>query len=348
MTRGDYLRNRVLLVAVVFTLLTPLWGVVDLLITPASIHTSLLLARLAMIGAFILVIVRGRRSATGLNGIRHLLATLILTPALFYLLVLLILGDHVNKQLFGYSFTPFLLIAFLSVFPLTLIESLGLGLILIALEVFSQYINGLIFTGEGWQDLWLMCLLLIISLWANFSAITSLLRLYRQASQDPLTGLLNRGVLMVDLARLIDRLHSDHRGRCVTHSLTLLMLDLDRFKRINDLHGHSTGDQVLKRFANILREESRKTDILARYGGEEFIVALPGTVRKNAIQVAERIRKRCENCSVRSLNGQDVNFTTSIGVAELRREENIETLLERVDARLYAAKAQGRNLVVTT
>lgn len=346
--RSEYLRTRVMFVAMVFALLTPVWAMVDYLIIPGALYSNVLLARALMMGALTLVMLITRRSRISLDKVRHSVALLMLSPALFYLAVLLMLGDYQSHDLTGYSFIPFLLVAFLSVFPLTLLESFGIGMIILILELISQYKGGQLLTPLGWQDLWLLCTLMAISLWANHSQVSTLMRLYRQASLDPLTGLLNRGVLLESLDQLIAKRKEDREDSGKAAPLTLLMLDLDRFKRINDTHGHSIGDQVLKSFAAILRSELRESDIIARYGGEEFIIVLPGTPKSDALGLAERIRHHCEKTRVYNHQGETVSFTTSIGVAELRGEEAIEAMLLRLDNRLYEAKAKGRNCIVST
>ena len=131
------------------------------------------------------------------------------------------------------------------------------------------------------------------------------------------------------------------------HSLALLMLDLDDFKRINDEHGHPKGDELLRRAARALHSESRWVDEPARYGGEEFAVALPETGLAGATEVAERIRARVEAEEV-PLGGsaEVIRITASIGVASLPGSaSDVETLVAAADAALYEAKRGGKNRV---
>lgn len=340
--RSDYLRTRVLFVGLAFTLLAPLWILMDYLLLPLELVAEVALGRFLLMLTLFGVLYSAWRNQNQLNRIRNTLAALLLAPALFYAALVLIFGDQMSS-LVGYSFIPLLIIAFLSVFPLTLIESLGIGLVVFAIQFVALLVTGQLSTPYGWQDLWLLVTVLGISLWANHSQVSTLMRLYRQASMDSLTGLLNRGVLLQQLNELIRQRNVLIENDEPASPICLLMFDLDRFKRINDTYGHSVGDQVLQVFAQILRTEIRKNDLVARYGGEEFMAVLPGTPKSDAAQVAERIRRQCENSSVIAHDGEQVGFTTSIGITEIRIDEELDEALNRVDTRLYAAKHQGRN-----
>lgn len=156
---------------------------------------------------------------------------------------------------------------------------------------------------------------------------------------DALTGLYNRRHLDQELARL----HRDSVRH--QHPLCLLLLDLDHFKRINDTHGHSAGDQVLRAFADRLRTELRAGDIGGRWGGEEFLVILPRTDLDGAVAVAERIRLVTAEQPITAA-GQDIGVTVSGGCA-LGPGETIAAVVQLADACLYQAKAAGRNQIAT-
>ncbi|HEY0179970.1 MAG TPA: diguanylate cyclase [Dokdonella sp.] len=160
----------------------------------------------------------------------------------------------------------------------------------------------------------------------------------RLAYLDPLTGLYNRRgwgerLLALEEAAL--------RGGA---PLSVLFLDIDRFKALNDRHGHEAGDAALRLLATVMRAELREKDAIGRYGGEEFVVALPGADAERALQLGERIRRRVRECSATEPPG--VVATVSIGVATLRPDEGIATLLRRADRAMYAAKQAGRDRVV--
>lgn len=163
------------------------------------------------------------------------------------------------------------------------------------------------------------------------------------SNTDPMTGVSNRRHFMPLLRQEIIR------GQRLGHRVSLLMLDIDHFKKINDTHGHPTGDQVICTLADICRKASREIDLVARLGGEEFAILLPETGLQEALTVAERVRTMVENTLVRSLGGVEFNFTVSIGAAEQPpKEMSEEKLIGIADAALYQAKTSGRNRVVSS
>jgi two-component system cell cycle response regulator len=162
------------------------------------------------------------------------------------------------------------------------------------------------------------------------------------AVTDGLTGLHNRRYLDSHLRTLFDRAVSRRRP------LSVLILDLDRFKAINDMHGHDGGDEVLREFAYRLRKNVRGIDLACRYGGEEFVVVMPDTEASIAEKVAERIRAEIErNPFAVGKDGLTIGVTISVGVSSvLRRRDKVEDLMKRADLALYEAKTAGRNRVV--
>src|SRR5690606_17214353 len=158
------------------------------------------------------------------------------------------------------------------------------------------------------------------------------------ATHDSLTGLLNRGALSHALQQI--------DGVDARPPMSLLMIDLDHFKKINDKHGHSVGDHVLQKFASILREAVRNADLVARYGGEEFVAILIGATSEESLVVAERIRVQTQNATVLDNDGTPVSFTTSIGVACFQDGETFDDVAKRADDYLYDAKMLRRNCVV--
>jgi diguanylate cyclase (GGDEF)-like protein len=168
-------------------------------------------------------------------------------------------------------------------------------------------------------------------------------RLFEEARQlaitDPLTGLANHRQFYDQLAREFRRAHRYQRP------LTLLMLDLDRFKAFNDRYGHLAGDQALRETADVLRQNARSVDILARYGGEEFAIILPETDLSRATSHAERIRIAvASHVFLSQETGLEHQVTVSIGVATLTpKAQKLEELVHDADQALYRAKAAGRN-----
>jgi diguanylate cyclase (GGDEF)-like protein len=156
---------------------------------------------------------------------------------------------------------------------------------------------------------------------------------------DPLTGLYNRRYLNREAPGLLQQALASQKP------LSQILLDLDHFKRINDTHGHVTGDQVLRIAASRMRAAVRPQDKVCRYGGEEFLVLLPDTGIELATVIAQRISHQLSqgmDCL------QSERLTASIGISQLRMTENsLDATLERADQALYAAKDAGRNCIKT-
>jgi len=167
--------------------------------------------------------------------------------------------------------------------------------------------------------------------------------LYKEAIEksmhDPLTGALNRGALDTMLDKEID-LALRHEN-----ALSILMIDVDHFKNINDTHGHGMGDQVLRGLVEKLKSQIRTSDVLFRYGGEEFTVILNNTDPIGAKLLAQRVRRSIEEMTYFN-QGIALQFTVSIGMASLETGDVTEQLLKRADHALYSAKKLGRNCVV--
>lgn len=167
-------------------------------------------------------------------------------------------------------------------------------------------------------------------------------KVVREANTDFLTGLANR-------KHFESRLQDEYkRSMRYGHVLSLLMLDIDHFKDINDKHGHATGDAVLKAFAGECLVQLRNVDIVGRIGGEEFCILLPETDGETAQDIGERLRSAIAalQVPVGLASNEAVRLTVSIGVATLERDDQtIQSLLARADARLYEAKQGGRNCV---
>ena len=165
-------------------------------------------------------------------------------------------------------------------------------------------------------------------------------RLKELAQTDSLTGLYNRRYLMKSLDQEMER------TRRTGLPTSLIMLDLDHFKRLNDMYGHQFGDQVLSRVARILKNNVRKLDIPCRYGGEEFALVLPGTRLAQGMRLAMRLKEILAH-SWEGPQGRPLQLTASFGVDTFTGKEDLtpETLLQKTDRWLFMAKARGRNTV---
>ena len=160
--------------------------------------------------------------------------------------------------------------------------------------------------------------------------------LLRMAIVDPLTQVYNRSHLGSCLKS------AQSRARRLGTPMTLVSLDIDHFKSVNDTYGHAAGDDVLREVAGLLSRRMRDSDFIFRTGGEEFLVLLEGTVQEKAMGVAEELRHRVMKAEL--IPGRRV--TVSLGVAQLSEGEELEQWLKRSDRRLYQAKSEGRNRVV--
>lgn len=160
------------------------------------------------------------------------------------------------------------------------------------------------------------------------------------ASTDSLTKLYNRRYF-TEASHHIFTLTQRNQEK-----VSIIILDIDKFKFINDTYGHKVGDEVIISLSNALMAQQRKSDIICRFGGEEFVILLPQTSKDGAITAAENIRKNIENLEVK-VNNQIIKYTISIGVSEIDYtiDSSVEHALQRADKALYTAKESGRNQV---
>lgn len=159
------------------------------------------------------------------------------------------------------------------------------------------------------------------------------------ARTDELTGLLNRRATLERLQQ------QSALSKRTGHNLTVISIDIDHFKHINDQWGHAAGDNALIAFSNILKSLGRETDFSGRIGGEEFIFVMPGATEASAINIAEGLQEKLKQKSIHLIETVSINITISIGLAVYQRGETVETLLMRADQAMYKAKQQGRDQI---
>ena len=165
-------------------------------------------------------------------------------------------------------------------------------------------------------------------------------KINKMATTDGLTELANHRTFQHGFEIML------HRAQRQGSALTLVLCDLDFFKKINDTHGHPFGDHVLKAVSKVLSAAARKLDLVARYGGEEFAIVLEGAAEEGGRQMAERIRGEVEALAL-SHQHKDLKVTISMGLAVYRQDgDNKDELISRADQALYRAKHEGRNRVV--
>lgn len=339
-TRDGYITIRLRFMAFFYALAVPLWIPCDYLFLRPEHFPPMVIARLLLSGVLLTIgFLTLRKLAT--RGVHLSLALAIIAPCLFYVGALLILQQEVAElPQAGYSFMPFLMVAMLGVFPLTLAWGSALIAAIISIYLGQAAALGQLMTPDTIDKLWVFLMFGGITLWIQAGQLLMLLKLYRESTQDPLTGMVNRRVLMKRLVSEIAHVDDGKPPFCI------LMFDMDRFKRINDNHGHLTGDKVLKTAAKLIQSSLRGNDMVARFGGEEFVAVLPGSGVEEAIAVAERVRQRCYAAQITAPDGQLLRLSVSVGVTQYEPGEAIEMTLNRVDDSLYKAKEQGRNRVI--
>jgi len=167
--------------------------------------------------------------------------------------------------------------------------------------------------------------------------------LKRLASTDYLTGLYNRRYFFMIGNELLEIAKRYHKN------MSVIILDIDKFKSINDTYGHDVGDIALKELSRTIKDRTRESDVVSRFGGEEFVILLPETSLEQAKKLAEDLRSSVEKIEINLPDNEKLKFTISLGVAEVKVEsgENLEKAIKNADEALYIAKETGRNKVIT-
>ncbi|WP_028491311.1 GGDEF domain-containing protein [Thioalkalivibrio sp. ALE19] len=338
-TRADYIRRRIRPLALLLAIGLPLWLPLEffLLDTPDALLTMILRLTGAVAG---LVLWWSCRQDTGYRRTLWRLALLLAIPMMLYAMARFIINSDLESALAsGYAFFPALTVAALAIFPLTLREGAFGSVAILAVYMAIEAAMGNLGRWDTLGNLWLLVLVAGVAVWAALSQLHMLLRLYRQATRDPLTGLFNRGALARRVRRQLEVGAGADAGLCV------LLFDLDWFKRINDTHGHRAGDRVLEHFAALLQDELRDGGTPGRWGGEEFLAVLPHGDLEHARALAERIRERLGAEPVDLFPADSLTVTASVGVACRHGGESLDALVQRADDALYAAKTAGRDCV---
>jgi diguanylate cyclase (GGDEF)-like protein len=162
------------------------------------------------------------------------------------------------------------------------------------------------------------------------------------ARTDYLTGVFNRRAMIEKLNAEISRFNR------TGEVFSILLIDIDHFKQINDMYGHATGDFVIKAITQLMQDQLREHDAISRWGGEEFLILLPNTVREQAHYVGELLRKNIESRGLSTENNAAIELTVSVGISSAEKTSDALVLVDQADARLYQAKRGGRNQVVSS
>jgi len=337
--RATLIVNRVRLFAFLFAVLTPLWSLIDLMVFEPRLWAALAGFRMMACLAFTCLLLFYRPSGNLLDAYRAI-AILFAIPTIFYIASHTLLGSYQLAQFSavvgaGYAFLPFVLMAGLTIFPLTLVENLVLSSLLLLAQALAGYLSWATLNWPSFAGgFWLLILIAGVTTLASLSQLAFMIALVRQAIRDPLTGVFSRGS-----GQEILQLQWDTARRHDT-GLAVAFIDLDHFKSINDTFGHEAGDLMLRECTQHMLSSLRSTDTLLRWGGEEFVVIMPDTDLDQARLALTRM--------VRSgLGGRpDGNrLTASIGVAERCADfaESARGPLELAAKRMYVAKTTGRN-----
>ena len=336
--RAELLIGRVRLIAALFALLTPLWCIVDQFFIPGDMVWTLCAGRLIAAAAFAVLALSYRKSDRTLHAYIAL-GTLFLVPTLFFAFATVLLGEVEGQGIAislisGYQLLPFLIAAGLSVFPLTVVE----GLVFSVPVIIVQWVSS-VYLVEGAASeqlglIWLMVLIAWVAVLSGTTQLHYLSEIVTKAAHDPLTNAYNR----MTGEEFMEKYYSLALRNDTP--FTLVFIDLDNFKQINDQHGHEVGDSVLEQASAALSSQLRKEDSLIRWGGEEFILALPMSDPSETVELLARIGR--EGLGLRP---DGTALTASVGIACSRIDKMIDLagLIQLADERMYRAKQGGRN-----
>lgn len=337
--RAEMIISRARLVAGLFAVLTPLWIVIDLLVFEWPVTILLVAGRIATTIAFALLALSFRRSQRMRDAYRAL-AFMFSIPTLFFmyshpLLSHFDMAGPAAAIAAGYAFLPFVMVAGLSVFPLTAVESALFALPVLTAEALVALLQlDMLNWSSHLGAFWLLFLIAAVAALAGMSQLTFMMSLVRQATHDALTGSFARasGEEVLDI-----QFHIAARRDA---PLAVVFLDLDNFKKINDVHGHDAGDRILRRAAATMRANLRTGDVLMRWGGEEFVILLPDATGPVAAAVVARLQQI--GLGERPEGGK---VTASYGIAERIADgaPDWSALVELADQRMYDAKLGGKD-----
>lgn len=341
--RATLIVNRVRLFAFLFAVLTPLWSVVDFVVFPFPLWINLALMRFAACAAFAGLLIYYRPSGNLFDAYRAM-AILFAIPTVFYVASHTLLGSYQLSGLSaaigaGYAFLPFVLLAGLSIFPLTLLESLVVASPILLAQLVAGYLS---WPALDWPSFagafWLLMLITAVSALSGMSQLAFMIALVRQAIRDPLTGTFSRlsGEELLDLQFTI----AQRSGA----PLAIAFLDIDHFKSINDNFGHEAGDKILIDVTTMVGQNLRRGDTLVRWGGEEFLLVMTNTDCAQAEAAIARLR--AVGLGTRP---DSTPITASIGIAECTAAQvgDWKSLIDLADQRMYRAKQSGRDRVVS-
>lgn len=339
--RTSLIISRVRLISALFALLTPLWIILDILFFPPDTYLKLAATRLAASAGFAALALLYRKSDRIMDAYVAL-ATMFLIPTLFFVYSHVLFAStpasvtgFSASLVAGYAFLPFIMAAGLSVFPLTALEGLAFALPALVAESVSDILgHTLIAQNTQLGLLWLFCLLATMAVLAGMSQLHYLSEIVIKSSHDPLTGAFNRAAG----EELLEKYYLMAQRNQMP--LTLIFLDLDNFKSLNDTYGHEAGDEALRNATSAILNRTRREDLLIRWGGEEFLLVLPYAEGKDPAAMTRRLGYHGIG-----LRPDGTPLTASLGQAEYLRDQprNLGHFIDIADRRMYCAKRSGKN-----
>jgi len=336
--RVNLIRARVRQIAGVFSVLTVIWIAIDTVTVSWPQWGELALGRVATALAFTWISLGRSRTWPTTSAMREVGSLIAVSLAFFlYANTVLVQNAETGSLAVGtaYYYLPFIIAAGLSIFPLTALESSLFALVCILSMTVAIIVWPGLLSGEApLSTLWRLGLISGISILAGMSQLRFLLRLTEQAARDGLTGLLVR--------RVGEEILGNQFAYATRHNspFSLIFIDLDHFKQLNDRFGHESGDTTLCSVASHLTQLLREQDIIIRWGGEEFVIALPNTDGSSAESTVRRLAT-----SGIGMRPDGSPLTASIGIAERIRDAvgDPGALVDLADQRMYKAKRAGRN-----
>ena len=347
--RIDFIHRRVRLLAAVLAVCLPAWSLLDAFVFPRSVWLSLLAARcLASVALVVYLVFRKHfrwESISNLLSVYIQLGIIFVVPTLFYDFCIGIpeqvteMTAFANAITSSYHLLPFIILAGLGFFPLTLLESASIVMPFMTAYYLSNGSPDVLHWSTQLGMIWSMALLAIISVVVGCSQLSTLIQLVSYSSYDSLTNCLGRrsGEEIVKALWYYSVRKKSH--------LSFAFIDLDHFKLVNDQFGHQAGDAVLFNVAASIKSSLRESDFVIRWGGEEFLILLPDASLEDATHVFTRMAKK----GFGALPDGTLQ-TVSMGIAE-RIHENIDDrneIIKIADYRLYQAKTAGRARMVGT
>lgn len=339
--RSSLIISRVRLIALLFAVLTPMWIAVDVMFLSAATSFKLAAGRLTASATFALLSILYRRSDRPRDAYVAL-GLLFLIPSAFFLYSHILFRSspvHLTglsaSLVTGYAFLPFVMAAGLSVFPLTVLEGVAFALPAFVVQAASSIFAGNLIVSDAYLGLlWLFMLIAMVAVLAGMSQLHYLTEIITKSAHDPLTKGFNRvaGEELMEKYYLL--------AKRANTPLTLVFLDLDDFKSVNDRYGHEAGDDLLRNASSAILKAIRREDLLIRWGGEEFLIVLPNTGGHGPASIVKRL-----GALGIGLRPDGTPLTASLGQAEHLQDKpaDLANLIEIADKRMYRAKRSGKN-----